>query len=238
MYNLPLHQPAGLCRSAFFVPRAAPWPEMVPRPRLAALVALAFASSSDCRSPLAIHSPGAKIDDLEWKVFWNVGGGWSDSHPAAAAKGTCPPTDLGKQFNVSLSELGILPENNTNVGENCCLTGCHPWNDGFPYIDPQAWSKGELVPINGGVPQAVNLTQHLDRVREGVVRWIPEPGWSGNAVIDFEACAFLSVDTLAALLGLLSLPQLYATRRGAVVAREHTVCSFGLNLNRLSVRVV
>jgi hypothetical protein len=78
---------------------------------------------------------------------------------------------------------------------------------------------------DSGVPQAVNLTQHLDRVREGVVRWIPEPGWSGNAVIDFEACAFLSVDTLAALLGPLSLPrpQLYATWRGAVVAREHSV---------------
>jgi hypothetical protein len=124
-------------------------------------------------------------DNATWQVFWNVGGGWGDTHNDT--QGTCPPADLGTQFNVSLDQLGNLPQNFNNVGENCCLEGCHQWNDGLSYIDPGAWAKGRLVPIDGGVPQAVNMTAHLVSVRAGVARWIPSAAWSGNAVIDFDA---------------------------------------------------
>jgi len=41
--------------------------------------------------------------------------------------------------------------------------------------------------VNGGVPQAANLTLHLEQVRQGAAEWIPDPNFDGNAVLDFEA---------------------------------------------------
>ena len=123
-----------------------------------------------------------------FEAFWNVGGGWGEQPGAVGGEGTCPPRDYGlEKFNTSLAALGILPQNYTNVGENCCLLGCHAWNDNLPYIDPAAWKAGMIVPVNGGIPQLVNMTEHLASVRAGVARSIPSASWSGNAVIDFEA---------------------------------------------------
>ena len=41
--------------------------------------------------------------------------------------------------------------------------------------------------VNGGVPQNANLSEHLETLARDVVHWIPDPDWSGNAVLDFEA---------------------------------------------------
>ena len=41
--------------------------------------------------------------------------------------------------------------------------------------------------VNGGVPQAANLPVHLAELEKTVVKWIPDPQWDGNAVLDFEA---------------------------------------------------
>lgn len=41
--------------------------------------------------------------------------------------------------------------------------------------------------VNGGVPQNANLSEHLETIARDVVFWIPDPDWSGNAVLDFEA---------------------------------------------------
>ena len=40
---------------------------------------------------------------------------------------------------------------------------------------------------NGGVPQAADLPRHLSLLRQGIPRWIPDPDWAGNAMLDFES---------------------------------------------------
>ena len=47
---------------------------------------------------------------------------------------------------------------------------------------PQIWADGRIA--NGGVPQAANLSRHLERLREGIAKWIPDPEWAGNAMYD------------------------------------------------------
>lgn len=49
---------------------------------------------------------------------------------------------------------------------------------------PKIW-EGE--PVNGGVPQRADFPGHLAKVAEDVVAAIPDPGWDGYAVIDYEA---------------------------------------------------
>ena len=46
-------------------------------------------------------------------------------------------------------------------------------------------SDGEIM--YGGVPQNSNLSAHLQKLEETVISWIPDPIWSGNAVLDFES---------------------------------------------------
>ncbi|KAI6234107.1 Hyaluronidase [Aphelenchoides fujianensis] len=43
------------------------------------------------------------------------------------------------------------------------------------------------INVNGGVPQAVNLSAHLVKTREDIVRAIPDENFDGFAVIDWEA---------------------------------------------------
>lgn len=64
---------------------------------------------------------------------------------------------------------------------------------------PQIHPDGTLM--NGGVPQAGNLSRHLQLLRNGVLRWIPDPDWSGNAVLDFEAWDPIWVENTASACG-------------------------------------
>ncbi|XP_061583325.1 hyaluronidase-2 [Cololabis saira] len=50
----------------------------------------------------------------------------------------------------------------------------------YPYFEAH-----EML-VNGGLPQVASLTQHLDKMQEGVRKYIPEPGAVGLAVIDWE----------------------------------------------------
>lgn len=98
---------------------------------------------------------------LPYEIFWNV----AESNPP-----------------LNLSQFLIFPANYTQTGSGCSNPGCKPWSQGlFPTIS----ASGEIV--NGGVPQNANLSAHLERLSETVVTWIPDPEWSGNAVLDFEA---------------------------------------------------
>lgn len=68
--------------------------------------------------------------------------------------------------------------------------------------------------INGGIPQQGNLTYHLERVQSDVTEHIPDPKFSGLAVIDFEAWRPLfkhNFDTL----------DIYQKASEALVRREH-----------------
>ncbi|KAL0977767.1 hypothetical protein UPYG_G00160950 [Umbra pygmaea] len=42
------------------------------------------------------------------------------------------------------------------------------------------------TPVNGGIPQAASLTQHQEKMPEGVKKYIREPNAKGLAVIDWE----------------------------------------------------
>eukprot|EP00755_Sulcionema_specki_P028083 Sspe_Gene.89118::Locus_60968_Transcript_1_1_Confidence_1.000_Length_1860::g.89118::m.89118/K01197/hya; hyaluronoglucosaminidase len=97
-----------------------------------------------------------------YAVFWNVG------------ETKDPP--------MPVEPFGILPRNYTEVGGGCSTPGCSSWSQG---VWPVITSDGKVV--NGGVPQAGNLTLHLETLRRDVVRWIPDPEWDGNAVFDFES---------------------------------------------------
>uniref|UniRef100_G3N8P7 Hyaluronidase n=1 Tax=Gasterosteus aculeatus TaxID=69293 RepID=G3N8P7_GASAC len=50
----------------------------------------------------------------------------------------------------------------------------------YPYIEPDGTT------INGGLPQMASLTKHLDKMPEGVQKYIREYGAKGLAVIDWE----------------------------------------------------
>ncbi|XP_070848349.1 hyaluronidase-2 [Chaetodon trifascialis] len=50
----------------------------------------------------------------------------------------------------------------------------------YPYIEP------DETPVNSGLPQMASITQHLQKMEEGVQKYIQEPGAKGLAVIDWE----------------------------------------------------
>lgn len=113
-----------------------------------------------CATGLGAAAP-PPCDPLPYEVFWNVGG----------------PTPAG----LDLAKFLIFPGNFTQTGDGCSTPGCKPWSQGrFPVIS----NSGQ--PVYGGVPQNSNLTAHLEALRESVEAWLPDAGWSGNAVLDFE----------------------------------------------------
>ena len=121
------------------------------------LYALLFSLASF--APIAVAEG---CNPLPYEIYWNVG----EANPTG----------------VNLSQFLIFPANYTQTGSGCSTPDCQPWSQGlFPTIS----ASGK--PINGGVPQNANLTAHLQRLEETVVTWIPDPEWSGNAVLDFEA---------------------------------------------------
>ena len=124
-----------------------------------------------------------------YPVYWNVNG-WSGN----VAEGS-------PQLPVAISRFGFIDPNRTETGGGCSVAGCSGCNhslDCEPYPCPKKYWRGcwqgdmpEIHPDgtlkNGGVPQAANLSRHLDLLRRGMPKWIPDPNWSGNAMLDFES---------------------------------------------------
>ncbi|KAM7402271.1 hypothetical protein PAMP_017525 [Pampus punctatissimus] len=50
----------------------------------------------------------------------------------------------------------------------------------YPYFEPDG------TPVNGGLPQVASLTEHLERMPDGVRKYIRDSGAKGLAVIDWE----------------------------------------------------
>jgi hypothetical protein len=132
--------------------------------------------------PLGSHYP----------VYWNVNG-WSGYVPEGSPR-----------LPVVLSRYGFRAPNQTETGGGCTVAGCGRCNhslDCEPYPCPRKYWRScwqgdmpqihadgaEMKLLNGGVPQAGNLTRHLALLRLGIPHWIPDKDWSGNAVLDFEA---------------------------------------------------
>jgi hyaluronoglucosaminidase len=81
---------------------------------------------------------------------------------------------------IDVSSWRISPRNLTQCGVGCTTTNCTPWNPPFPFIDNSG------VAHFGGVPQAGNLSAHLQYIRDNIDGWLPDPDYAGNAVFDFE----------------------------------------------------
>ena len=100
-------------------------------------------------------------DPLPYEIYWNV----AERDPPG----------------INISSYFIFPANYTQTGNSCSNPGCSSWSQGvFPTIS----SSGQTT--NGGVPQNANLSEHLATLARDVLHWIPDPEWSGNAVLDFE----------------------------------------------------
>eukprot|EP01048_Picozoa_sp_COSAG05_P003451 COSAG05_NODE_158_length_15673_cov_23.898946_11_plen_273_part_01 len=157
------------------------------RPLIAALDLAALAS------PLAAAAAAATIAATappRFPVIWHVGSGYDSVNGSIPAPGW--PASLANGWQCDHPGAFFPSVNVTaqfGVG-NCTAIQCGPactnppncvnWRMGlFPQIQ-------NFVPINGGVPQAANLSAHLEKLRATVVQWIPDPEWDGLAVFDFE----------------------------------------------------
>ena len=123
---------------------------------------MALAALSLCLVLLSTRGLSLHCDPSPYEIYWNV----ADENPPG----------------INLTAFNIFPANFTQTGAGCSTPDCKRWSQGvFPTIS----STGQKV--NGGVPQNANLSLHLETLARDVVFWIPDPEWSGNAVLDFEA---------------------------------------------------
>ena len=78
------------------------------------------------------------------------------------------------------NSFGLWPTLNATLIKTPC------WKTGGK--KPCSWTPwGEIsVKSNGGVPQAANLTAHLEKVSTDIVAAIPNPTFSGILILDFE----------------------------------------------------
>ncbi len=107
----------------------------------------------------ATADPGCTPAPL--RIFWNIGGtGFVD---------------------LDVSQWLFVGGNATQCGSSCTQPNCTSWSAG---LWPSISDDGQ--PVNGGVPQAANLTAHLEVVAAQLPGWLPDPNWAGNAVFDFE----------------------------------------------------
>ena len=86
-------------------------------------------------------------------------------------------------LNESLAEYGIAANANQRLkgGENLVLF--YEKDLGlYPKVEP---ITGRL--INGGIPQRVNISLHLELVRRQIRTAMPDVGFTGAAVIDWES---------------------------------------------------
>ena len=131
-----------------------------------------------------------QVSAPRFPVVWHVGSGYNSVNgsipapgwPASLAKGwQCDhPGSFFPSVNVT-AQFGVRNCTTIQCGPGCTNPpNCEDWQMGlFPKIQ-------DSVPVNGGVPQAANLSAHIEKLRETVVQWIPNPEWDGLAVFDFE----------------------------------------------------
>jgi hypothetical protein len=128
-------------------------------------------------------------------VFWHVGSGYNSVNGSIPAPGWPASLTAGWQCDHPGAFWPSVNVTERFGAQNCTQVQCGPactnpphckdWTMGlFPSL--KGWHGKAGVPVNGGVPQAANLSAHLANLRETVVQFIPDPLWTGNAVFDFE----------------------------------------------------
>eukprot|EP00035_Acanthoeca_spectabilis_P001287 m.79000 g.79000 ORF g.79000 m.79000 type:complete len:436 (-) comp10769_c0_seq1:129-1436(-) len=107
------------------------------------------------------HPRPPYVSSEAYPVFWAVGGNNA--------------TDFDPGQIADITQFGILPKNYTFCGR---IGGAWP---SLP--NP----TGPAGAVNGGVPQAGNLSLHLDLTRSNVEAMMPDPDYDGLGIYDFEA---------------------------------------------------
>ena len=90
-----------------------------------------------------------------------------------------PEQDFDGPVISCMYKTGLFPVLKCPTNATPCWTGKHPCS-----WDP--W--GDIAPaINGGVPQAANITAHVQQLAVDVAAQIPDESFSGFAILDWEA---------------------------------------------------
>ena len=130
-------------------------------------------------APRAGSTPASpRIDP--YPVSWAVQG--AQSFVCAG----CDSAPFQPGGSADVSKFGLLGPNRTYVAS---------WGSIFPTIT----STGE--PLNGGVPQATNLTQFEESLTQAINLRLPQPSWKGLIAYDFESWAPLWSDNLTPIGG-------------------------------------
>lgn len=114
-------------------------------------------------SMLFFFSYSNSIEDTRQKdirVYWNI--------PTFQ----CRPHKIN--FTVLTEKFGIIQNKKDDFQGNKIAILYHPGS--FPAI---IYEKGKRILRNGGVPQAGNLTEHIQAFEKAVEELIPDPGFSG-----------------------------------------------------------
>ncbi|XP_072043620.1 hyaluronidase-1-like [Amphiura filiformis] len=117
------------------------------------------------------HNQGSSAFDSQiFKTVWNLPRNKCESH-------------FGVDLN--LTSYGI-EANAVNTKWNGHAVTIFYNDDLGLYPAYEANGKGEIVKKNAGLPQLTNLTQHLEKVAIDIIAAIPDPDFTGLAVIDWE----------------------------------------------------
>ncbi|XP_077298516.1 hyaluronidase B-like [Arctopsyche grandis] len=118
----------------------------------------------------SIWTVNMKARDQGFRIFWNVP--------------TFQCHQYGLKFNDLTKSYGISQNYDDSFRGNKIAILYDPGN--FPALLEQK-DKSELFQRNGGVPQEGSLKIHLDMFRSQLEELIPDGGFSGIGVIDFES---------------------------------------------------
>ena len=154
---------------------------------------------SHAAAPRAGSAPASpRIDP--YAVSWAVQG--AQSFVCAG----CDSAPFQPGGSADVSKFGLLGPNRTYVAS---------WGSIFPTIT----STGE--PLNGGVPQATNLTQFEESLTQAINLRLPQPSWKGLIAYDFESWAPLWSDNLTPVGGPDWHSERYRAYSRALVAAAH-----------------
>ena len=186
-YLLAMHHPAILHSIAALAPTA--WlvvatvaliPPPPPRPPQEAYPVFWSVEGND-----GAFAPGGAVDVAQYGIRpnnWSVCGGLSGAWPTVG-EGRVPQNDC-----CAVCIAGPGTPTNATIPVNCSMGPAQPpcpTCASCPTPCPNLTSY--LSPIvNGGVPQAGNLSLHLAQLTESVEKRIPDPDWAGLGIFDFE----------------------------------------------------
>jgi hypothetical protein len=126
------------------------------------------AECADNPPPRGGNDPSKPVDPLpNWTSFGII----TNNHSEADYNGETVATLYAHDTGLYPEILGTCGPEGPNTNYNCSVGP-----DGTP-----------RTMVNGGIPQLLNLTAHLEKWAADIVRILPDPNWGGVANLDWEA---------------------------------------------------